>query len=1622
MRHACNRGSALIVTLLALSLLFSLGVPFLLTSRMRSEASREGYDRSRARVAVESAADWTEFEQVISHPAQDPTPFYDAAEEWNVANSGSMPQALGGSWEKANESWGAEVESAQARVSLGSAPPLLWQNLLHPCFLTEDIDFTATEIPVTSTEGFPESGLLRLGIHWVEYASKSSSAFLEVSPSADPPEELERTRFGEGQAVIDQRIFSMAMARLQSGGHRAPEFLNDLLGFDFGDPDALLPEADRRYLESVCWLSSGDFGAEDWGPGVYLQAEINDENPAFARTYDGGAFSPGTVVRVEVDGRELLDTFAIDAYGQRGMMLATDLPRELPVLDTVLRPLRREPVDINACRPEILEALVVGLRFRGGAPVISTRPPTGNNRRHYVSAMRARTFAEAVVAARPVEGPDDLWYRVLEPLILSNRLSHVDAWVIYLNGVDPNNGALAASTTSFAYRSGDRYLTRLNAAVRARLGRTLARRARFLDRRVAPDGPLIGAWETQLGFEDAARYGRGMHRTLSLPGNRGFLGGHMDGQPLSGLTLRTGAYEPTGTILASQDAELSAILPAPAREAGLAAGGRIQHWDFEPSPLGWNLGEQGPLPFTIQELGLAVGPTGGSDSAPLLLQGWFEMPRDGVTNGVLFDLAGDAIDRARVTAAIEEGQLVVKAYDNAGEDPGDPDGQEEALTVRLDAAEYPIQNRWFHVNVLMRSIAHGGLQVAVDGVPRGQTLGRTRLTSALSGYAPGDSDPTIAVESTEGFPSAGVLRIGDEVIEYSSKTATSFVCVRSQTAEGWIGGRAAREPSDSLVNIRDTLHPEGSGVELYGYTAFLESDIPPGGARMISAVGPWSCAVGVEGPETIQMMAIDGRTFDIGDGMSGDYLGPIELAPMVAGDTYYSEAFQADGGYAMIAQRYFQPVDSEGFRIGGFEVVRYNSREGTTLNIIERKVLTTGVQNSWPGWATEGLGNSFVFEWRPYMGNTEYTTFEGVEELRTFILPISIRGDSVSDLRYLLPTPQNSEFVQITHTDDVGLTEWVRYDSIIENSFVRDDWGALNNAILDPMLRGGYQENYDPPTSPPPGSGGGPGGTGGGGGGGGAGEVGGGGMLLLRQDPVNDHKFTRRLGLPVEDRDPLLSDISQRFQFRGVLGTFDHDHPGGEELVPVFQTRRPIGESPNTGYVGRLDRVSVLQPDNPSPPAWYTVMWGTAPFPFDDGRVRRNRTYVAFTTSTGLPYAHTDLSNLGSPGSDGRLYARLSKFPNGERPGGLNSLFLGSGVGGSGGIFGGLVDEFAAQEPAGMGPGAVQTSRGSFVLVEDLEAGADNEIHVHPLLISVDGQNLYGANAGQWLANLPQQGLLEIDGERVVYSSLDPQQGIFEVAVDGRALHGTTEGGHAAGTKVWVVDSRPITFLQNDISASESTLVVESSVGFNNDSLLLIDQELLHAPIVANGNTMMMPRYEQELDPQDGLGERGDGILRGRFGTVPGGHAAGSLVYGYPNRWTDRYAPQSNSPSGAWYQIGMEEPGAYWDGILFEAEEPDASHRVRVLARSGPAQWSDPPDETPGLVMVDRGSLPGGLPVPLGLHGDHLDLRVCFDWELGAFDSETFLATAWTVAPRLRHLRLYYYAETRTDRQEEIFE
>ena len=122
----------------------------------------------------------------------------------------------------------------------------------------------------------------------------------------------------------------------------------------------------------------------------------------------------------------------------------------------------------------------------------------------------------------------------------------------------------------------------------------------------------------------------------------------------------------------------------------------------------------------------------------------------------------------------------------------------------------------------------------------GNVIKSTKLTDAITEY----DFTSIAVENTEGFPDTyGLIKIGDEVITYTSKTSVAFVdCARGFS--GITSYRNSDNPEDAVFSTsQGAIHEKDSVVEnlsvlflekflekvkkqfLYGFQTDLHSDL-----------------------------------------------------------------------------------------------------------------------------------------------------------------------------------------------------------------------------------------------------------------------------------------------------------------------------------------------------------------------------------------------------------------------------------------------------------------------------------------------------------------------------------------------------------------------------------------------------------------------------------------------------------------------------------------------------------------------------------------------------------------------------------------------------------------------------
>lgn len=1153
-------------------------------------------------------------------------------------------------------------------------------------------------------------------------------------------------------------------------------------------------------------------------------------------------------------------------------------------------------------------------------------------------------------------------------------------------------------------------------------------------------------------------------------------------------------------VFAARDQE-SWIQLQPLREqdVGLRQG-RILHFDQESRDLEGRWLPDQPVKLS-SEADLVRWTAQGSPLArPLHWSGWFK-PRS-AGDGLLLDLAGTETDVERVQLLVEGADLVLRVLDGFGDHRGTT--QKEAGEVRYalaagggsgsgNAPGLPYDT-WHHVEIDVRGNRPSQMSMLVNGQAFGvRTPGLTRLSQSLT-----QGTGIIAVDSLEGFPAQCVVRIGNELVEVLND-GVSLKAERQLAGQyAGFGGRIAREPYASLVeggsaNIPanfagiTTTHPAGTPVELYGYALPTLSDVPTGRADLAADLGRFrvSMVEGVSGASSplgdpiVLPIGLFGLT--LGNGMlSNSSATGLVLRCADDGDDQsnatpsaeYMSAFSTTGGYAAIVQTLVsaqtgQSQDANGAAIGGIEIIRYSGWNDRTLLIAQRGIGAPTLPNlgNLQGANAGRIGGqrSFVTQWSPNIvvgGGAGQPAVAVQTQLRwrCYVVPVSLPVPGAGQINgFLAADAQNPQVAQITHLDDAEHTEWVRYDyfDATNGQLVRDEPAALNR-VYDAIVSGGDVAVQVPPTG------------GGGAGGGGAGPSGatpgaGGADPAMAAAPASSalvksavqqssgaqsggYQWDPRLGVPentIADH-PISRAVEAHYRFRGVLGTYSHQHPAGTRVLPAISL--PAG-GPDEGRPGRRDMVFLAGP-TPDHPGWPltvhrahvasplvgTSAWEQPPNtvkpagvenpqggPVAEDQRLLNRTWLAFEDRAPEPILASQPPAQGSsaaPVVDTRLLSRVACFPSGERPRIVSGVAIGGAANGLQGVVpGATVDEvvFGDHQFGRAGAGAIdpESVAGASMFLSQAVSADDDQLVVAPqaLRIAIGGVGIQH----DFLGDLPQDGgLLRIGDEIIGYSQLEASTGTITVAPDGRGMLGTDPGPHDATEPLVFLEHMVASTLAGGCGAGDASLALASVDDFPSEGLVLVGEELVHYTRI-QGAALDMPRASSTPGLRD---ERGSGLFRGRFGTTPSAHSAGELVVLFPARYPDRWADKADAPELAYFGFAVEHPSAFWTGVFYGEAKADGV-RLRALQKARPeAPWDADPEEDPRVKLLVRGDKDGGA-VPVMAQSDRIEWRVHAVYDQRAFDPLAGLSHGWKRTPKLRMFSSFYYAPTATLRSME---
>jgi hypothetical protein len=1368
---------------------------------------------------------------------------------------------------------------------------------------------------------------------------------------------------------------------------------------------------------------------------------------------------------------------------------------DFPATDTTVEPLIPAPVNVNTASAEVLEVLFAEVRQgaqvrvadaagrRAAAPLRFTR----SDARELASRIvTLRTPADG--AGGPFTGWQDLVQRLLQPK-LEAASSNPDRlrWLnLYRNLQTGRDSLLEMGTAPLCFQSGPWVRYRAAASrQRSAVAAGIAGRHERSGTAVAMPGFLVERrWAAQDAFEEAFLLDRRAPYWVTTPINLGHTQRGEAGNdpapryfphlvPLAFPQLGFGAPRFAATDAADSGITPSVATTPPGAWPNVQLPRGFESFAQATNVRGHDVNLQGP--YAMQNTSPAAPGAGGAAGGAgnqggggqdglkfpfatpngfadrFAVSCWLE-PQS-LQNVTLFEYGGGDTNRNRILLAGRDGNLVFELLDEAGLDPApssSPAGvPRTASEWYLSLAELNLPaNTPLHLSASAYAARPGDLSFAVDGVTRGKPRFVTHLTSALRPFDPSLANNNnvlppqggneryldLQVESTDGFPDVGILRIGLELFEYSSRQGNTFRCrfIDSQ------GGRGARQsgrehrpalPLDAngnpTVDINDPQFqganldvfpaiPAGSLVELYGYSALPSEStaMMVGSTQLVGAVGAFAVARGfVANPRQIALTTPN-TTIQLGRGIDATWQGDIELAnpvPNAIGDTNYpppaaaaeiADAFATGGGYALLVQwgRTFnftpQGQLSASKAIGGIELVRYQARQGTRLTGVQRAQRLPGNDAQIDQSLFQaGLARDFICDWEefPVPGNNQ-ARWDNIPTRILWVVPISLGVQNASVL-WDPQTTQLTEWIQLRPQGAPNDVEWVRYDVLAENRFVcranRAAWSFLNFQLTQQFQAGvedltplGPNNTVAPVLVPPwgtvPAT---------------AGFIG----------------YTPTL----ENTYPQIHSARLALGFRGDPFTRTSSHPQTNSRVTQCQRLQlPWGNfGAYTGRLGRHDRVALIQGSVASGSRrpnveWQTVTWACRRFESDN--LNRNQTPTEFLGPWPFQLAAFDdglrVPLLGPARGvvidDSRRFDRIVKFPSGELPAAYcQAPVLGAGVGNTQAMRG-IVDE--VEITAQLAP--------DLVLEEDCTDTARS--------FRVNRSLALNAAGGVWLQNdvsasLPRQGgLVQLDTEVLAYQT--HADGVFTVASSGRGLLNTTARAHARGARVRFLTHRPMAILGSGIGPRDAELPLVDRGPLPTEGTLLLGRELLHyAWMRARGGQVLveMPRWYPS--GADRVSSQSRGLFRGRYGTAPQSGAAGEAVIGFPFRHWDRYAERSDDPELGYFQLTTNEAPVLFRTLRWRQETVDARVGVVCLVRGdGWSGFDAEPGVAPGLWLLS-GAGENGASHRIDFSGSRLEIRFAVQYRPGVLDLNTFQAHGWKTTARVEDVRLEYDGQGR---------
>ncbi|MCE9582932.1 MAG: hypothetical protein K8T20_10590 [Planctomycetes bacterium] len=606
------------------------------------------------------------------------------------------------------------------------------------------------------------AGVVR-GHEWME-EGKAAAPF--NTPYADGPEEFQVTWSGS----VPARTEEDGTGRLRGGilqdeqgkvnVRTAPQAVIDRVKARI-DP---WTQDMRDYLTE--WNGrSAAFAGPQTIRGIVPAVAKNGDPALTLQIDDGNAFAEGAKVRVTWAGAP--EYGYVDSVNTLGSdITVVGIKDSDSMIGAVVEIEVRHPININTAPSVVIASCLEGLALRGK----ETEDP--------VTKDEATAVAAAMIKKKFATYED--FSKLLGELMSAGTITPNDVTAILLNFSNPNSRRLAGTGTLPFTLTSDNYVTVIAQGIQDLPSHTVSALADLREVvEMAPSGTLRWRVKSQYDFE----------RMLRLP-----LGRFVVTWPACIANM-----EPPST-----DRSVAAWVTTRLGRDERAAWKVFNH--FDNTIAGISTAKGAYQQRANQILTIANGNVDIEAGAAEL---WvktsstnftiFDAGTEEWSNRLFFSYGFDSVQAANVLKFVVKDSSLEHTYAEVV----------HKITLTPDT--------WYHLGAFWKGTKFGHAMITVDGLPVGSygvwtETGQSRHTELAA--AIDDVVTTITTTtSVTGFPATGAIEIGQEVIEYTGASGTSFT--------GCLRGARNTSPNPGANPRPGYAHQAGSGITVLGYTSKL---------------------------------------------------------------------------------------------------------------------------------------------------------------------------------------------------------------------------------------------------------------------------------------------------------------------------------------------------------------------------------------------------------------------------------------------------------------------------------------------------------------------------------------------------------------------------------------------------------------------------------------------------------------------------------------------------------------------------------------------------------------------------------------------------------------------------------